>query len=152
MVPTQLGKTLPKSSPATATLTRTYSGPDCTLGQLVVGDQVFATLEPPWLNNQRNISCVPSGDYPLLYLPRSASGRYKRVYHVADVANRGGILIHSGNVPANTLGCLLVGMKHGNMAGGKAVLNSRTALQAMRDLMGTDPGVLRIEGDYDVDS
>jgi hypothetical protein len=36
---------------------------DCTLGRLRVGGFQCFTLELPWLENQRSISCVPKGKY-----------------------------------------------------------------------------------------
>jgi hypothetical protein len=144
-----LSKTSPKQS-ETITLVRLQSSPTCVLGKLIIGDTELSTLEPAWRNNKRNVSCIPSGDYRVTYLPRSASGKYKRVYQINSVDGRDGILIHSGNVPSQTAGCVLLGLKHGRMAGDAAVLNSRSALDVLRDHVGDRTVTIRITGDYNV--
>lgn len=114
-----------------ATLTRIDSNDERTLGLLRVGGQVYATLERPWRQNARNVSCIPAGQYDCEYLPRSASGKYRQVWHVLGVPDRGGILIHNGNTVSHTRGCILVGLRHGVLAGASAVLNSRTAMRKL---------------------
>lgn len=91
-------------------------------------------LEPPWRHNIRNLSCIPSGTYQVHHLPKSASGRYKDVYHLQDVTGRSGILIHAGNVADHTKGCLIIGKRKGRLAGKRAVLNSRTALTELHGI------------------
>jgi len=73
------------------------------------------------------------------WLERSASGKYKRVWHVQDVPNRTGILWHAGNLVRHSLGCTLPGMRHGTLGGMPAVLASGNALNEMRrELEGQD--------------
>lgn len=62
------------------------------------------TLEPPWLNNEKNISCIPDGDY-LLRL----TGDVKFPIEIMNVPNRSGIFMHVGNWVRQTRGCVLVG-------------------------------------------
>jgi hypothetical protein len=100
----------------------------CTIGIMIAGSSIYWTLEPPWRNNRRNVSCIPKGEYDCVYLPRSASGKYRNVYHVTGVQGRSGILIHNGNLPNHTLGCILLGKRTGKLSGSTAVLNSRTAM------------------------
>lgn len=107
----------------------------CTFGFIVAGDSSFHTLELPYRDNKKNQSCIPKGSYPCNYLPRSASGKYRSVYHVRNVQDRSGILIHAGNVPDQTKGCVLIGKRRGWLAGVPAVLNSRSALNDFVDLM-----------------
>ncbi len=106
-----------------------------TVGYLVVMGQMFRTIERPWKNNARNISCIPAGTYPCHYLPRSASGKYRKVYHVRNVANRSGVLIHNGNLVSHSRGCIILGMKTGNLGGKRAVLSSRTAMRKLNQLL-----------------
>lgn len=133
----------------TITLVRTRYTSQAVLGRLIIGDEELATLEPPWRNNERNVSCIPTGEYKMNYLPRSASGKYRKVYHITEVEGRGGILIHNGNIPGHTKGCVLVGLRHGYMAGGPAVLNSRTALSQLRDMIGEGPSIIRVVGGWE---
>lgn len=108
---------------------------DVIRGTMSTGENTFHILERPWLNNQRNISCIPAGEYIATFMPRSASGKYKRVFHVQAVSGRSGILIHNGNVVSHTRGCLIIGSRRGTLAGKPAVLNSRTALSDLVDEM-----------------
>ena len=99
-----------------------------TLGVLFVGSRFYFTMEPPWQDNKSNISCIPPGEYDYEYLERSASGKYKNCLHIKDVPGRFGILMHSGNKPEQTKGCILPGKKIGWLANTRAVLNSKSAL------------------------
>lgn len=106
-------------------------GDICTLGMLIVGERVFKTLELPWRDNKRNMSCIPAGEYNVDYMERSASGKYRGCFHVKNVPGRSEILIHSGNVSAHTRGCIIVGGKTGELSGQPAVLNSMSALREL---------------------
>jgi len=130
-----------------AILVRNEVTDDAVLGYLYADGTCFATLEPAWRHNVRNISCIPAGDYQADYLPRSASGKYREVYHLRDVPGRGGVLIHAGNLAKHTRGCILIGTRRGVLAGQRAVLNSRTALQQLRDMIGKRSFSLSIYGD-----
>lgn len=111
-----------------------------TLGSLIFpSGLVLKTIERPWLNNKRKVSCYPEGVYIVKYLPRSASGKYKRVWHVQNVPNRSGILFHGGNLVKHSLGCTIVGLKHGWLGKLLAVLSSKIGLDKMRnELEGKD--------------
>lgn len=121
------------------TLLREYKK-DCTLGTLILpSGLILKTLERPWLNNRVNVSCFTEGGYIVKYLPRSGSGKYKRVWHVQDVPKRSGILFHNGNLVRHSKGCILVGRRHGALSGQPAVLSSASGLNAMRkELEGKD--------------
>ena len=105
-----------------------------TRGVFVIDGNVFYTMERAWLNNKRNVSCIPKGRYECTFLPRSGSGKYRKVYHVCRVEGRGGILIHNGNLAQHSKGCILLGMRAGTMGGEAAVLNSRSALKKLNKL------------------
>jgi hypothetical protein len=83
-----------------------------TIGELFLnGERMCDTLENPWLDNQRNISCVPEGEYPVrLRLPRESATRDYMHLLVKDVPDRDYILIHIGNSAKDTRGCILVGL------------------------------------------
>ena len=115
-----------------------------TSGILIVDGEIFYTLERPWLNNSRNTSCIPSGEYSVVFLPRSASGKYRKVWHLLNVKNRSGILIHNGNLVVHTRGCLILGAKAGQLGGKPAVLQSRTAMRKLLDTVETEPFSLLI--------
>lgn len=99
-----------------------------TLGQFIIKGKLFQTIERPWLNNKRNESCIPPGRYLCKFLKQSASGKYKNCYHLQDVKDRSGILIHNGNLVSHSKGCIIFGMKRGKLGSQRAVLSSKTAM------------------------
>ena len=83
-----------------------------TIGKLYLnGEWLCDTLENPYLDNQRNISCIPTGEYSvrLRTARESATKDYVHLL-VKDVANRDLILFHIGNTAKDTRGCVLVGI------------------------------------------
>lgn len=69
------------------------------------------TLERPWVFNERRVSCIPSGTY---LIKRHISPKFGQCFKIQDVKGRSDILIHSGNVVNDTLGCILVGLTSGS--------------------------------------
>jgi len=117
-------------------LYRAYNGNDCTLGMLGSNDYDLPplyTLEEPWKNNERKISCVPKGVYKCV--PHQGT-RFKNVWRLENVPNRDAILIHMGNSVTDIEGCILVGMEHGLLRGKKAVLRSGEAIGIMKQRIG----------------
>lgn len=86
----------------------------CTLGKLIVFDEnnveVFQckTLELPWMENERNISCIPEGEYMVWKMHPTKKRKYQ-YFWVQDVPGRTGILFHPGNYTHQILGCILPG-------------------------------------------
>ena len=85
---------------------------ESTIGELFLdGERICDTLENPWKDNQRNISCIPEGIYPVrLRLARESASRDYLHLLVQDVPDRDWILFHRGNYPKDTSGCILVGL------------------------------------------
>ncbi|WP_113654726.1 DUF5675 family protein [Pedobacter namyangjuensis] len=85
-------------------LTRTYykSG---TNGKISYrGEHVCDTIELPWRDNKRNISCIPEGRYLLIKRMHTKHGLQLAI---ANVVNREGILIHPANFALRELqGCI----------------------------------------------
>jgi hypothetical protein len=70
-------------------------------------DLEFVTLELPWKENKRNISCIPTGLYRA---KKYYSPQHKRVVILlVDVPDRDWIEIHPGNFYTDTKGCILTG-------------------------------------------
>ena len=99
---------------------------ESTIGKLFINGEVFCdTLENPYINNERNISCIPEGQYKVrLRLARESATRDYLHLLVQDVPNRDWILFHRGNTAKDTSGCILVG----NGREQDAVNNSRLAM------------------------
>ena len=85
---------------------------ESTIGELFINGERFCdTLELPYRDNQRSISCIPSGNYKVrMRYPRESATRDYLHLLVKDVPNRKFILIHRGNKPSHSKGCILVGM------------------------------------------
>ena len=83
-----------------------------TIGELFLnGERMCDTLENPWKYNQRNISCIPEGEYKVrLRLARESATRDYLHLLVQDVPDRDWILFHRGNSAKDTSGCILVGL------------------------------------------
>ena len=85
---------------------------ESTIGELFLnGERMCDTLENPWVNNKKNVSCIPRGEYKVrLRFPRESSTRDYLHLIVEDVENRTYILFHRGNTAKDTSGCVLVGL------------------------------------------
>lgn len=86
---------------------RKLSSIDCTMGYLIVNEQVVCyTLELPWKDNSNNISCIPVGSYTgILRYDKTDGWRIQ----LENVPNRTGVQIHMGNYTTQIEGCILVG-------------------------------------------
>lgn len=126
-----------------AMLYRTETSDQGTFGILDIEGLVCHTAEPPWRSNRPGISCIPPGRY--LVEPWS-SRRFPRSFHVRSVPERSAILTHSGNLSgdrsmgwrSHTLGCILPGLKRGYIEKQKAVLLSASAMNRIREAVGSD--------------
>lgn len=99
----------------------------------------FKTLELPWRDNQRNISCIPEGTYQAEI---RFSKKYSRHIHIKDVEGRSLILIHWGNYAGSInprtghpdiRGCVLVGSAHKDINGDGItdIINSKNTFKAI---------------------
>ena len=85
---------------------------ESTIGELFLnGERMCDTLENPYINNERRISCIPEGEYKVrLRTARESASRDYLHLLVQDVPNRKWILLHRGNYASDTNGCVLVGL------------------------------------------
>lgn len=96
-------------------LVRTSTSEQGTFGQLTAPNGAkFHTIELPWKQNQRRISCIPPGRYVCGW---HASRKFGIVPILKGVPNRDAILIHKGNYAGDVslgyksdyLGCIGIG-------------------------------------------
>ncbi len=121
-------------------LHRTEHLPDRTLGRLHVydADGVLRldgwALEPPWRGNRIGESCIPPGLYDVR---RRWSRRYRKHLIVLGTAPRSFILLHAGNYPRDTRGCILPGVGRADIDGDgrDEVTSSRKALRAVLSIV-----------------
>lgn len=92
------------------------------------------TLEPPFIFNEKRISCIPCGNY---IVKKRWSLKYGFHFHVLNVPDRSMILIHHGNFYTNTLGCIVVGseFKDINNDAFNDVINSKATLKKLYALL-----------------
>jgi hypothetical protein len=121
------------------TLLRVDNAADCTLGVLLInGRAECLTLELPWRDNQRNVSCIPAGRYTCRMFTRPNGNRE---YEVSNVPGRSSILFHPGNTVRDIQGCILPGtrfgtLRHNDGVTSRAVLDSRNANNAFKAKLG----------------
>lgn len=108
-------------------LLRTYH-PRGTNGEIWLSDELVCySIELPWLDNLRNISCIPEGTYSL---SKRYSKRFGWHILIKNVPARSGILFHPANDARKELrGCIapvseLTGISKG--------ANSRVAFEKLR--------------------
>jgi Family of unknown function (DUF5675) len=133
-------------TPRKVRLIRGQSTEQGTFGVLVYGSNSCFTLELPWLNNVRKLSCIPLGTYDVV--PHK-SPKFGRCLLVENVPARDNILFHSANLAGNSLagwdtqlqGCIAPFRRHGYMRNRydkmqRAGLVSRPATQALYEWAG----------------
>lgn len=123
-------------------LVREQDDGHCTQGRLMLpGGAWFFTLERPWMDNKRGVSCIPTGTYHAVWRQRPNK---TWSYWLKDVPERTWILIHSGNIVAHVQGCIMLGLMRGRLKGEPAVFNSGPAVRQFESLMGHEPFTLEV--------
>lgn len=100
------------------------------------------TLELAWLDNQRQISCIPTGTYTVR---KHVSPKFGNCLKIHDVVGRSDILIHKGNYAASMnprtgkpdiLGCILLGTDFKRLDADKhfEVVESATAMNKLLNI------------------
>lgn len=90
-------------------LVRKYLKPNYTIGKLYINNTYFCdTLEDTVRDKKiKNETAIPYGTYQVIV---TYSPKFKReLPRLLEVPNFDGILIHRGNTPKDTSGCILVG-------------------------------------------
>lgn len=113
-----------------------------TLGNMFIDGRLVAkTLELPWLNNARRISCIPTGEYQVV---KRISQKYRNHFHILNVPARDWILIHHGNFNKDTLGCILVGRTHTDI-NRDTLIDVTNSLATMAELTALLPNSFTLE-------
>lgn len=111
-------------------LTRTYF-PDGTNGKLKCeGKLICYTIELPWRQNERNVSCIPEGKYRIR---KRYSRKFQWHLEIIGVTNRSWILFHPANHALKELnGCIAPVTK---LSGSGMGLLSRKAFVKLRKMV-----------------
>ena len=102
-----------------------------TEGRMFLGTDLIRTLELPWKENRRRVSCIPKGEYQVI--PHN-SPKFGKCFWVQDVPGRSEILIHVGNYYRQVLGCILVGLKSADI-NGDGLMDVTYSKKAMQKLI-----------------
>tara|TARA_R110001599_G_C11729327_1_gene606543 strand:+ start:93 stop:503 length:411 start_codon:yes stop_codon:yes gene_type:complete len=110
------------------------------IGKLFInGEWMCDTLELPYKDNQRSISCIPVGQYKVrLRTARESSSRDYLHLLVEDVKDRSYILFHRGNTAKDSRGCILVGIGRKQDFVHNSVLAMDLLMKEMISLGGTN--------------
>lgn len=104
-----------------------------TTGRLILPEKIsLATLELPFLDNKKNISCIPLGIYDI---KEFLSPKFGRTFEVCNVPNREKILFHTGNKLQDSHGCILIGMRHFVSNGEDCIADSRRAFSLLLSVL-----------------
>lgn len=116
-------------------------------GTIELDDCTIYTLELPWRNNERGMSCIPHGLYEVTPhgWEEDTQVKFKQTYHIQDVVGRSAILIHVGNYTKDTDGCVLVGMGFKVDAESVMITNSKVAMNKLRQTLGTSEFKINIK-------
>lgn len=116
--------------------------PAATLGRLTYDAELWPTLELPWRGNEHEKSCIPDGDYTLARWQSPSKGP---VLLLSGVPNRDFILIHVGNYPHDSKGCILIGHEFFGTLDAPAVVRSGMAMLELLNHCGdSGPHRLRV--------
>lgn len=132
------------------TLQRVTSTAKCTQGVLTVAENTFQTLERAWVpvgdskSGAPGVSCIAPGVYQLV---KHSSELHPRTWalvnagldllHFPDPLRahmRAAVLIHVGNYPHDSNGCILVGVTKSNCT----VWSSGVAFRSLQNLLPWD--------------
>lgn len=116
-------------------LKRIFQNDKYTIGKLYLNDTYLCdTLEPPKYVNHH---CIEKGTYRIGYQYSNKFGR--NMPFLLNVNGRVGIMIHPGNYPKDTQGCILLGR---NLSKG-SVSNSKQTFQNVNNII---QGVVNLTG------
>ena len=90
-------------------LKRIWESETATYGVLIDDVPFAVTLELPWKQNMRSLSCIPAGMYSCR---KHISPHFGEVFKLLDVSGRTNILMHKGNVDADTKGCIIIAAQY----------------------------------------
>ena len=112
--------------------------------------ELLKTIELPWKNNQRRISCIPAGRY---FCKIHTSPKFGWTLWLQDVPNRSAILIHSANHTRQLLGCIAPGLEHEDIDkdGIIDVKHSKAAMKILQDRIKKDLWITITNPFFDLD-
>lgn len=123
----------------TARLIRIDQSDEGTFGVFLTDGGWWYSMECPWRDNERGISCIPEGQYQCHF---TMSNRFrKNLYILGHVHDRDGIRIHAANFGGDESkgligqleGCIALGNRMGKTKPQKCLLDSEGAIKAFHN-------------------
>ena len=132
--------TISKSNHINLLILRDTFTSESILGELFLNGERFCdTLELPYRDNKRSVSCIPTGEYKVrMRYPRESATREYLHLLVQEVKDRSYILFHRGNSAKDTRGCILVGQTRKHDFVGNSTLAMDLLLKEIINLGGTN--------------
>jgi len=114
-----------------------------TIGKIYLLDEetqsvikMWYSMELPWLDNTKRVSCIPTGNYKAVI---HYSPKFGKCLWLQDVPNRSEILIHPANFYHDLLGCIGIGKDLSHIDGDKYIdiTSSKDSMQELLNLVGS---------------
>ena len=120
-----------------------------TFGRLILKGHSWVTVELPWRNNEPNVSCIPTGTYPLRkaihHISTPDPNDDYEVYEICEVQGRSAIHIHIANHIGHLKGCVGPGLSGPSIAHSQlGVWNSDAALAQFMAEMNDEEGEIEV--------
>lgn len=130
----------------------TFSNDKCTVGNWYHDDELIChTMELPWIQNEKGISCIPAGLYNLK--PRKSPSQGNTFYlenekygvSLSNDTMRTYIQIDVANKASELRGCIAVGSEFGIHTGEQCVINSKETKSILMELLGNESHTIEIK-------
>lgn len=130
----------------------TFSTKFCTIGNWYHDNELICrTMEKPWLQNKKGLSCVPAGLYDLIYRVSPSAGKTfyfsseKLNVTLDDESGRTYIQLDVANVQSELDGCVAVGSDFDFMRGEQAVIDSEKTKTFLMGILGKKSHTIEIK-------
>jgi len=114
------------------------------LGKIIFKSEA---IERGWMDNQNRISCIPSGEYPVLL---EYSNKFKKdLYEIYKVPNRSECKFHAANYARQLNGCIALGKNRVDIDndGYYDVTSSRNTMKEFHNALNGDREAVLIVND-----
>ena len=126
-----------------------------TFGEIYLNNRRLYTIERPWLDNKPRVSCVPSGEYDLLWKPTTTPVPNQYDGHTwyleGETVSSGWsgkprtrCALHVANIMQNVNGCIGIGRTLGSFKRQWAINGSRVAMVDLLSAIGGEDHCLTI--------
>ena len=117
--------------------TEVTDNPSASRFEMTIDGELVGYLEYHEQDGTYELRPHDSERFPGTYaLVNETLGVYYQTRPAGQTWGRTAILIHVGNRVKDVIGCVAVGLEHGELYGSRAVLSSRQAMEQLRGMLG----------------